>query len=77
MRRLEAHHIKPFAVLFRKFLDTYSQFNPVEHRKVLQERARFYIPFWDITNGKTLCRPCHDKTKDHTSRRGYAARNFK
>ena len=27
------------------------------------EAALLYIPLWDINNGKTLCRKCHDKTK--------------
>ena len=29
------------------------------------EEALSCIEFWDISNGRTLCRSCHNKTKNH------------
>jgi len=60
---LEAHHnIKSFSIILQEFLNTYSQFSPIEDRETLIRLAITYTPFWDVSNGKTLCRPCHEKT---------------
>jgi hypothetical protein len=60
---LEAHHIKEFNIIFQEFLQTYSQFSPIEDKETLVRLATTYQPFWDISNGKTLCEDCHDKIK--------------
>jgi len=56
---LEAHHKKPFKVILREFLIQYSQFSPLEDKETLARLAITYEPFWDLTNGKTLCKDCH------------------
>jgi len=61
--RLDAHHIKPFAQILREFLTHYVQFSPVEDKETLVRLALTYEDFWKVSNGKSLCRKCHDKTK--------------
>ena len=56
---LEAHHKKQFAKLFAEFLKEYDQFSPLEDKETLVRLAIKYKPFWDITNGQTLCKDCH------------------
>ena len=60
--KLEAHHIKEFAKILQEFLKEYSQFSPIEDKETLVRLAITYKPFWDIANGKTLCKDCHIKT---------------
>lgn len=51
--RLEAdHYPTPFAKLL------------TDLRITSAEQAIACEQFWDITNGRTLCRPCHNKTKN-------------
>ncbi len=57
--RLNAHHIKPFYLILDEFLITYSQFSPIDDKETLIRLASTYKPFWDINNGKTLCKNCH------------------
>ncbi len=61
--KLEAHHEKAFSIILKEFLQKYSQFSPIEDKETLARLAITYEPFWDITNGKTLCNDCHNKTK--------------
>lgn len=56
---LEAHHKKSFNIIFREFLHIYSQFSPIEDKETLVRLAVTYSPFWDISNGQTLCKKCH------------------
>jgi len=60
---LEAHHKKPFVELLLEFLYEYNQFSPIEDKETLVRLAMKWQPFWDVDNGKTLCRKCHDLTK--------------
>jgi hypothetical protein len=60
---LEAHHLKRFTDIFREFLDRYSMLSVTADKYRLVDLARKHGPFWDINNGVTLCRPCHDRTK--------------
>jgi len=58
---LEAHHI----ISFSKLLDDFSMiikgnFNQTKDNMI--KLALKYKPFWDITNGTTLCKSCHKKT---------------
>jgi 5-methylcytosine-specific restriction endonuclease McrA len=59
---LDADHIKPFSELLRGFLNQYNQFSPIEDKETLARIASKHAPFWDIENGRSLCRPCHKKT---------------
>lgn len=60
---LEAHHLKRFSLILGEFLQTYSQFSPIEDRETLIRLAFTYKPFWNIDNGKTLCIDCHNLTR--------------
>jgi len=59
--KLEAHHIKAFSIILKEFLNQYSQFSPIEDKETLVRLAETYEPFWDISNGKTLCIDCHKR----------------
>ena len=56
--RLHVHHIKPF----QKIIDEF-------HIETL-EQARVCEPLWDISNGVTLCGPCHRRL--HANRKEVA-----
>ena len=56
---LEAHHIKAFSLLYRKFLLKYNNFSPYEEKDILLRLADTYSNFWYVSNGKTLCVNCH------------------
>lgn len=57
--KLEAHHIESFKEIYREFLKEYDQFSIIEDRETLIRLALKYKPFWNIDNGKTLCKRCH------------------
>lgn len=57
--KLESHHIKKFSLIFQEFLKQYSQFSPLEDQETLLRLAITYEPFWDVSNGQTLCEECH------------------
>jgi len=67
-RKIEAHHIKGFAIIFKEFLALYSQFSPTKDKETLVRLAINYAPFWDINNGKTLCKECHILTRKKTQK---------
>lgn len=56
---LVAHHKKQFAIILNEFLKEYDQFSPLEDKETLLRLATKYKPFWNIENGKTLCKDCH------------------
>jgi len=58
-KNIEAHHIKPFRIIFSEFLQLYSQFSPIDDKETLIRLAITYKPFWTIDNGQTLCETCH------------------
>jgi len=60
---LEAHHKKKFSIIFQEFLQIYNQFSPIEDKESLVRFAINYKLFWDVSNGQTLCKGCHNKTK--------------
>jgi len=62
---LHAHHKKEFSLLLQEFLHTYSQFSPIEDKETLLRLSLTYLPFWDLSNGKTLCIKCHKKTDNY------------
>jgi 5-methylcytosine-specific restriction endonuclease McrA len=65
---IESHHIKSFSIIFSEFLSTYSQFSPIEDKETLVRLAESYEPFWNIDNGITLCKDCHDKKGLHLNK---------
>ena len=67
---LIAHHKIAFALLFQNFLKEYNQFSVIEDKETLIRLALNYKPFWDIDNGRTLCKECHRLTNNY-------ARNIK
>jgi len=52
---IHAHHIRPFKEIFDIFMLKYNRLSKDE----LIKKAYTYKPFWDISNGKTLCYECH------------------
>ena len=60
---LEVHHVKEFSNIFTEFLYQYNQFSPIDDKETLLRLATKYIPFWELNNGQTLCKNCHNKTK--------------
>lgn len=60
---IEPHHIKRFSIILGEFLQLYPQFSPIEDKETLLKLAITYQPFWEVSNGKTLCMKCHDKTR--------------
>lgn len=60
---LEAHHKKEFYLIFQEFLKTYSQFSPIDDKETLVRLATAYEPFWNLNNGGTLCKKCHNLTR--------------
>lgn len=60
---LEAHHVKKFSQIMSEFLLKYSQFSPIDDKEILIRLSTTYEPFWELSNGLSLCKPCHNKTK--------------
>lgn len=60
-RYLHAHHLKPFALIFKEFLAKYPELNPKDNINELLELSYNYNDFWDVNNGQTLCAFCHQK----------------
>lgn len=65
---IEVDHIKSFALTFDNFLSEYSQFSPIEDKETLVRLSESYEPFWDIKNGRTLCKKCHKNTINYCRR---------
>jgi hypothetical protein len=63
--KLHVHHTKPFVIILHEFLMQYSQFSPIEDKETLVRLAMTYKPFWNIDNGITLCKTCHNKKNIH------------
>ena len=58
-KKIEAHHEKSFNKIFIEFIREYNQFSIIEDKETLVRLSITYKPFWDISNGKTLCSECH------------------
>lgn len=59
---LEAHHKKEFNKILQEFINKYNQFSPIEDKETLIRLAITYEPFWELSNGMTLCKECHKLT---------------
>lgn len=53
---LHAHHIKPFHILIEELKENLSLLD-------LYDAAMIYAPLWDLDNGITYCKKCHDSLK--------------
>jgi len=53
---LEAHHIVSFKKLFSDAIHMLPLLGSFE-------AAMIYTPLWDLSNGKAMCKLCHNKTK--------------
>lgn len=60
---LDPHHIIRYSIIVKEFLKKYNKFDSIKDKEILIVLAKKYKPFWDINNGRTLCRLCHNKTK--------------
>ena len=60
---LEVHHLNRFSNILKDFLQEFNQFSPMDDKETLIRLASTYEPFWDISNGQTLCLRCHNLTK--------------
>lgn len=67
-KKAEVHHIKPFREILQEFLKLYSQFSPIEDKETLLRLAKEYKPFWEVSNGKTLCLKCHHIAENKVSK---------
>lgn len=65
-KNLEAHHIKEFNKILEEFLGIYNQFSPIEDKETLLRLSFTHSPFWEISNGETLCKDCHYLKKSVT-----------
>ena len=55
---IEAHHIKQISILIQEAKTIMPLFD-------LYTACLIYAPLWDISNGVTLCKECHKKTKSY------------
>lgn len=57
---LEAHHVIPLKELISKFIFECNHFSIIYNTEMLLRIASKWKPFWEINNGKTLCKTCHN-----------------
>lgn len=48
--------------LIKDFIEAYKHLSPQEDKEELLSLAERWEPFWNIENGRTLCKKCHTKT---------------
>lgn len=51
---VNAHHIKSFSIMYNEMKDSFPLLKP-------EDAFKLYKPMLSLSNGKTLCIPCHDK----------------
>lgn len=64
---LEVHHKKWFNTILSEFLKRHNNLDPIKDKYELVELSKDWKEFWDVNNGITLCKKCHNKI-----RRNYA-----
>ena len=57
--KLQVDHIVAFQNILEDFLNHYNQFSELEDKETLVRLSRNWKEFWDIDNGRTLCKRCH------------------
>lgn len=62
---LEVHHKKEFSKILDEFLQ---HFSTIKDKETLIRLSATYAPFWDLNNGKTLCKKCHNETKNNVKK---------
>ena len=62
----------PFSFIFRDFLRLYNQFSVIEDKETLLRLAFTYEPFWDLRNGVTLCKLCHEEYRIKSAKHKWA-----
>jgi hypothetical protein len=60
---INAHHIIPFYKILDNFLNINYCLDPIKDKNKLFALALRYTPFWEISNGITLCKKCHKEMK--------------
>jgi hypothetical protein len=68
---IHVHHKTRLAVLIQDFLKKYSQFSIIEDRETILRLCLSHDPFWDVSNGISLCNVCH--AKEHAELRSVNA----
>ena len=58
---LHAHHLITFSELLTAFLEKHKYLDPEKNKNELLGFAENFSLFWDINNGITLCKECHNK----------------
>lgn len=59
-KQLQVHHLKPLKQLLTEFKRAYPTLD-FSDQAIALSLALTFEPFWDLSNGKTLCRDCHLK----------------
>lgn len=59
---LQVHHFpRTFSEIFEDFLRLYPDLRPIDNSDQLFELSQNYEPFWDISNGITVCNSVHKR----------------
>lgn len=62
---IEVHHIKKFSIVLFEFLNKYPKLSIREDKEKLIKLSEKYKPFWNTSNGQTLCEDCHKLTSTY------------
>jgi ribosomal protein S27AE len=74
---IEAHHKKSFHQILQEFvLEHHPPLSLKENKIEILKLLLKHKPLWNIENGLTLCRPCHDKTKGKKNAENSLLYNF-
>ena len=60
--KLQVYHKKSFSKLFEEFINKYKN---IKSKERLIKLSWSYTPFWDLSNGQTLCEECHKETDNY------------
>ena len=54
--------------ILAEFLSKYNNFDSIEDKEILVNLSIKYSDFWNIDNGKTLCKSCHKLTDSYLNK---------